>query len=112
MKLSPKALRYAQHAAWAAVANRSFWSERDAVWTEAANAPRQDGYVEVSPRLARLFLSAIEEVVAVAETDANRAEIDPDAGNDIEFLRVVAKSLETELQEASRAALVNGANAA
>jgi hypothetical protein len=103
VRLSPKALRFAEYALTSAAGTPRFDSERDAVWrawsgdhvaSSETVMPAQSRYVEVPDQVGALFLDAIEDFLARSTENAEEAA---DLGNDLVFLRSIEATLRSEL---------------
>ena len=102
VRLSPKALRFAEDAARdLADGPRQTWE----IWNadrRARSARRAGDYIEVPEGVAEVLFSAVERRIAQMEQHFER-DGDPDLGNDIAFLRAVSKTLRTELRQPAEA---------
>ena len=101
VKLSPKALRFAEAATTSVVEGRLFEGGRVDAWRDWARAegggPSRGSasFIEVPEQVGILFMLAIGHVIETASPDGQ--DRDGEAGNDLEFLRSVHASLEHDL---------------
>jgi hypothetical protein len=111
VKLSPKALRFAESAAEQVANADGFrpdqqriwqnWSRQTADTVQRAPGRPQGGYIELPNAVASMFLHAIGKTLGSVDLKAT-ADEDPDLGNDLEFLQAIKASLESELGSAVR----------
>jgi hypothetical protein len=106
VRLSPKALRFAESVVEHVANAHGFRPDRQRVWRtwsgriSTGNPPfpqrLQDHYVEVPNPVATMFLDAIGEALGAMDRRTVASE-DPDLENDLEFLQAIKSSLEREL---------------
>ncbi len=110
VKLSPKALRFAEAATRRGIEHGLLEGDREAIWSEWSRQdawrhaddrlPSSAGFIEVSDEIASVFLDAIQKMVFDLE-HLSRAGIgadhDSDLGNDLEFLHAIENSIRLEL---------------
>lgn len=108
VRLSPKALRFAEDAASHFIDAAPARDERQADW-ERWRASRdtteqavQRGAVEVPDAVARVLMSAVASRVEEMQQTFDENGEDPDLGNDLAFLENVLDVLRAELIEAPR----------
>lgn len=99
VRLSPKALRFAEDATRILVRSPA---EQDTVrdWQRVRGEIGAEGqrYVDVPTAVAKVFLAAIEGLEAEMQERVARSEDEEaDLGNDLAFLHVIAGSLRSDL---------------
>ncbi|WP_342148966.1 hypothetical protein [Methylorubrum sp. SB2] len=111
VRLSPKALRFAEDAVRSLPETADRNDPPRIVWDRwreerAPDAVRPGGAVEVPDPVARVLLSAVEQRVEAMQRSFDQGEDEDDAlGNDLLFLRNVRDVLRGCLPEAQRAAV-------
>ncbi len=111
VRLSPKALRFAESAAEHVANTHGFRPDQQRVWQhwsrQLADTPHpapqtpDAGYIELPKSVASMFLHAIGKTLGSVDLEATANE-DPDRGNDLEFLEAIKSSLERELGTGAR----------
>jgi hypothetical protein len=103
IRLSPKALRFAEKAASLAE-RRSLAGRPDAIrgaWATGSDmppvgTPATSQYAEITDRAGAAYLDALDKTIPMLEM---AGDLDPDIGNDLAFLSAIRAELQSKLRQ-------------